>query len=380
MEALIYYLKANLVFMVLFAIYQVALRGETWFHARRAWLLATALFSLLLPLLPQVPAATPRMMFELPLMEIAPSGASGGADWMLYGLCTHIGISIALVLWLGLRFLHAFMGLKHESSEARSFFRTIRVPAHAPAEDRDALLAHERVHAEQGHSFDVVTFELIAALFWSNPLWRSALRELRLVHEHTADSLARASHTNYPGLLLAHALGVPSSSLLNTFGSSNLETRMTMLHNSRSPRLARRKMLLALPALLLATMLVSWQAVPTTNDGSRTRTAHVFLGVDQQPEFPGGMEALVRYLQENLRYPKSAMEAKAEGTVHVSFKVKADGQIAFVSVKRGVRKDLDDEALRVVNAMPAWKPGISKGKTVEAEMVLPISFRLGEEK
>ena len=380
MEALAYYLKANLVFAALFVIYRLALRRETWFHGRRAWLLTSALLALLLPLLPPLPSAAPTLTFALPMMEAAPAGASGGFNWSLFLLLAHISVTIALLVWLGVRCLRVFKRLGGAVSTPGSFFHIVRLPANIEASDREALMAHERVHAEQGHSFDVIMYEIIAALFWSDPLWRVALRELRLVHEHTADSVARASHTNYDGLLLAHALGVPSTSLLNTFGSSNLKQRMIMLHNNRSPRLARRKLFMALPALLLAIALVSWQAAPRTDAGLPSLKARVFVGVDQQPEFPGGMEALARYLQENLRYPKTAMEVKAEGTVYVGFTVKANGQVSAVNVKRGVRTDMDQESVRVVKAMPAWKPGTSKGKAVDAEMTLPIAFRLGEEK
>lgn len=380
MEAITYYLKANLVFIALFAIYQVTLRRETWFHARRVWLIAAALLSLLLPLLPSIPSDAMVLAFDLPGVEATPEGIPiAQASWMENALYAHLGITILLLLVLMLRCVRAIRSLKH-AVEPSSFFSIIRLPAKPQGDDRTALLVHERVHAEHGHSLDVIAYEFIIAVFWSNPVWRLALRELRLVHEHTADAVARGYHTNYDGLLLAHALGVPSTSLLNTFGSSNLTKRMTMLHNTRSPLLARRKLLFALPALLLASLLVSWQAVPNNNSSLRSLKALVFIGVDQQPEFPGGMEALARYLGDNVRYPKSALEVGAEGTVYVGFTVKANGNVTNVTVKRGVRADMDEESVRVVKGMPAWKPGTSKGKAVDAQMTLPISFRLGEEK
>jgi len=381
MEAITYYLKANLVFIALFAIYHVALRRETWFSARRAWLLATAVLSLLLPLLPSLHGEPVLLTFDLPGSVVTPADAPpAGIDWMGYLFYAHLGVSIALLLFLAVRCANAFRSLGAVGDEAVSFFHIVRIPTNTKAHDRDTLVAHERVHVQQGHSFDVVAYEIVSAIFWSNPLWRIALRELRLVHEHTADAVARGSHRNYDELLLAHALGVPTTSLLNTFGSSDIKKRIIMLHNTRSPRLARRKLLFALPALLLATLLASWQAVPSTSTASRSADALVFAGVDQQAEFPGGMEALARYLGDNVRYPKAALEAKAEGTVYVAFTVKANGNVTDVSVKRGVRTDMDEESVRVVKGMPAWKPATAKGKAVDAQMTLPISFRLGQEK
>lgn len=381
MEAIAYYLKANLVFLVLFAIYQVALRRETWFHARRAWLLATATLAMVLPLVPAMPTAlTSSLAIELPVVELTPAVTWDGANWTLYLFIAHISVTLALLVRLCVRCFRVITHLKRSVIEPSSFFHIVRVPGNTDAGDRDALVAHERVHAQHGHSFDVIAYEIIAAIFWNDPLWRMALRELRLVHEHTADSIARTAHTNYAGLLLAHALGVPSRSLLNTFGSTNLKQRMIMLQNSRPPRLARRKLLLAVPALALAIMLVSWQAVPDTDRGMRALKALVFVGVDQQPEFPGGMEALTKHLGANIRYPEQAKTDKVEGIVHIGFTVKANGSVADANVKRGVRADIDAEALRVVSGMPKWKPATANGKAVDAQMTLPIAFRLGADK
>ncbi len=263
MEALTYYLKANLVFIALFAIYHVALRRETWFSARRAWLLATAVLSLLLPLLPSLPGEPVLLAFDLPESVATPADAPlASIDWMGYLLYAHLGVSIALLLLLAVRCAKAFRSLGTAVSEPVSFFHIVRIPANTGGNDRDTLVAHERVHVQQGHSFDVLAYEIVSAIFWSNPLWRIALRELRLVHEHTADAIARGSHRNYDELLLAHALGVPTTSLLNTFGSSDIKKRIIMLHNTRSPRLCAPQTPLRLPALLVATLLASGKLFP----------------------------------------------------------------------------------------------------------------------
>lgn len=376
MDALIYYLKANLVFVALLGAYHLLLRRETWYAARRFWLLASALLAIALPLLPSSHLAATAMTIHLP--EISSTGSSlpgaHGTDWLRIAAAAHLALTALLLIVLIARSVTAFHAVAASSGEARSFFNRIHIPVSVVEQDQAALLAHERVHASRGHSLDVLLYEAASAFFWSNPAWRLALRELRLVHELEADAIARMSHPHYEALLLAQAFGVPTASLLNSFGSNNLKHRMTMLKNTRSPRLARRKLLLGIPLLAFAVTLSSWQAAPAII--APASEAKTFPGIDQQPEFPGGQEALIKYIGANLTYPASAKTDRVEGKVFISFTVKSNGQVADASVKRGVREDIDNEALRVVRGMPAWKPAQSGGKAVNAQMTLPIAFKL----
>jgi protein TonB len=95
-----------------------------------------------------------------------------------------------------------------------------------------------------------------------------------------------------------------------------------------------------------------------------------------QPEFPGGSQALNAYLGNNVKYPSAAVERGAQGKVVVSFVVERDGSISQARVVRAVDQDLDREALRVILAMPRWKPGSMVGKNVRVRYTLPITFRL----
>ena len=95
-----------------------------------------------------------------------------------------------------------------------------------------------------------------------------------------------------------------------------------------------------------------------------------------QPSFPGGDEALMQYLADNVRYPENAAEMGIEGVVTVEFTVKADGSIADAKIVRMVDPDLEEEALRLVNSMPRWTPASDNGTPTEARYSLPIKFRL----
>jgi protein TonB len=102
----------------------------------------------------------------------------------------------------------------------------------------------------------------------------------------------------------------------------------------------------------------------------------IFVFVEEQPEFPGGEEALMNYLASNLRYPEQARELDIQGTVFIEFVVEKDGSVTNVVVKRGIGGGCDEEAVRVVKSMPKWKPGKQRGKPVRVSYTLPVRFHL----
>ncbi len=113
-------------------------------------------------------------------------------------------------------------------------------------------------------------------------------------------------------------------------------------------------------------------------NGINENTIEVFnaYAVQQQPEFPNGITALYAFLQDHLKYPLLAKENGIEGTVFIQFIVSVNGAIADAKILRGVNGSLDKEALRVVNLMPAWKPGKHNGNPVPVIFVLPIKFQI----
>ncbi|MBR6884096.1 MAG: energy transducer TonB [Prevotella sp.] len=107
-----------------------------------------------------------------------------------------------------------------------------------------------------------------------------------------------------------------------------------------------------------------------------TEPQDVFDVVEDMPQYPGGMQAMLSFLQENITYPKDAQEKKISGRVLVTFVVEKDGSISNVETVKSVFPSLDEEAVRIVKAMPNWKPGKQNGKVVRVKYTLPISFSL----
>ena len=102
----------------------------------------------------------------------------------------------------------------------------------------------------------------------------------------------------------------------------------------------------------------------------------VFQIVEKMPSFPGGEAAMMKYLSDNIEYPTIAQENGIQGRVYVNFVVGRSGAISNIKVVRGVDPALDQEAVRVVKAMPKWNPGEQRGKAVNVSFMLPINFVL----
>ena len=102
----------------------------------------------------------------------------------------------------------------------------------------------------------------------------------------------------------------------------------------------------------------------------------IFEFVQQRPEFPNGEKALAQYLASNIKYPNIAKENGIEGNVIIRFVVSKDGSISNATLLRGIGGGCDEEALRVVKTMPAWKPGKHNGKAVNVTYTLPVKFKL----
>jgi len=102
----------------------------------------------------------------------------------------------------------------------------------------------------------------------------------------------------------------------------------------------------------------------------------IFVVVEEDPQFPGGMDSLYAFIQRNLRYPKKALNDKIEGTVYVTFSVEKDGSIGAIKILRDIGGGCGEEAVRIVKMMPKWIPGKQRGIPVRTQFNLPIKFKL----
>ena len=129
---------------------------------------------------------------------------------------------------------------------------------------------------------------------------------------------------------------------------------------------------MSLMAICCLTTVLAQKTVVSQKD----QKEEPFNVVEDMPAFPGGMEAMIQFISSNIQYPADAQKQKVDGRVLVNFVVEKDGSITEVKVIKPAFPSLDAEAIRVVKAMPKWKPGYQRGKAVRVQFTMPINFSL----
>ena len=291
-----------------------------------------------------------------------------------------------------------------------SWMRYIIVSEQDLSDNFDMILAHERAHIRLGHSWDLLFVQLCATAQWFNPAAWLLKRELEAIHEFEADSdtLRQGFDARqYQLRLFEEAVGVKFNTITNNFNNCSTKKRIIMMMKKQTSPWARMKALFVLPVAFVAVAVISCtspkekktgadqeavqqsqpasapeiQVVTYAPQPKEVEQGEVFQVVEEQPMFPGGMEEMMKFLQQNVKYPKEAYEQGKQGRVIVQFVVNTDGSISNDTIVRSVDPLLDAEALRVVRSMPNWTPGKQKGEAVRVRFTLPVTFRLdgGEE-
>lgn len=298
------------------------------------------------------------------------------------------------------------------------------------------ILIHELAHISRHHSWDLLLADVCIFFQWFNPAAWLLKQELQTIHEYEADETVLREGVNakqYQLLLIKKAVGTRLYSMANSFNHSKLKKRITMMLKEKSSPWARLKYLYVLPvAAVTLSAFARPEVVETSEEISAVKVndlvsivetsptgnaeksvssptpavtvaaSHrtvmpqdtirqeleevvavgfapeekVYVVTDEQPQFPGGQQELMKYLFTHLRYPKSCQQAGIQGRVIVQFLVDKEGNVCNVEVVRKVHDDLDAEALRLVQAMPRWTPAQLKGEPVVSRFTLPIMFRL----
>ena len=265
------------------------------------------------------------------------------------------------------------------------------------------IVRHEEAHASLGHSIDLTLAEIFTGVLWFWPSAWILKRYLKEVHEYEADRRVLETEgcnaKTYQMLMIKKMAGPRLYNAASCFNYNSLKKRITMMNKKDSGRWALAKSLCLIPAVGAAVCLAACvgngenksaesdvEAKDTTTvDNSKQDTTAPTLVItadtamnksEVMPEFPGGTESMMKFLVENIKYPKEAMDKGIAGRVFVEFVVEQDGSLSDVKVLRSVDPILDNEAVRIVKTMPKWKPGTEGGKTVRVKYVLPIVFRM----
>lgn len=398
-------------------VYRLTLGRDRWFQLSRVYIVSTLVFGLVFPLV-RIPVASLTGGMSLTVLDEVVVGSSiaatssvvsQGDGFSLLSVVYLLGVvvSMALLLFsLGRVVLHLHkmsyeqrgnlkLTLLDDDTSPFSFFNRVMIGRKAISEDElRSVLAHESEHVRLRHSLDVLAVRFICCIVWFNPFAWLMLRELKAVHEYQADAATVESvdRKNYFRLLFRQATGVGYGHITNKFNNINIKKRIIMMKKQKT-RYGAWKVLAALPVAALMVAMgckPNEEAAATDNQEASAVVADAQPSIepvvydskpdpsvlDEAPEFPGGSEGLKAYLIENLRYPEQAKKDGVEGRVVVLFTVAEDGSIVNIEVSRGIGSGCDEEAVRVVKAMPKWKPAVKDGKPVAGQYALPISFKL----
>jgi TonB family protein len=291
--------------------------------------------------------------------------------------------------------------------------RHIFINTRLSPEEAGEIIKHEQNHLKQNHFIDIIFIETIKAFQWFNPVVYLFNRSLRAIHEYQADQGCLSTGVpmvNYQSLLISQVFKSRAFNLTVSFSNPSLiKKRMIMMTKKRTSALANMKLLMVVPVLGLVflaisackenpitpqnqTNIISDQQQSVSKSGSETMPPPPppppppevteeskeipFVVVEEMPMFPGGEVALLKYIADNTQYPVAAKEQNIQGRVIVRFCVTAEGGTSQISVLKGVAPELDAEAMRVVETLPAFKPGKQGGKPVPVWYMVPITFTL----
>lgn len=253
----------------------------------------------------------------------------------------------------------------------------------------EAILQHEKAHSEKFHSVDLLVFELLKVLFWFHPAYYYLRRELRSMHEYQADAIAlrHIDRRTYQKALLQFSFSLNVIPLSNPFNVSLLKRRMLMMNKKGDQPTHNRLKLLVL--LLLMSGFVFVQSCQSKKTEVAVEVSEIiepqehvvhsdtiYNVVEELPVFPGGTEALMQFIAENIQYPELAKIKNIEGRVFVNFVIEADGKVSNAKVLRGIGHGCDEEAVRVISSMPDWQAGKQGGQAVRTSFNIPIRFAL----
>lgn len=256
MNGILYLIQVNLYLMVFYAFYRLLLSKETFFALNRGYLIGSTLLSFCIPVLQSdwikelflsEQIQQPASQFNLQAYEFLFVPQAKVETLTLGELLCWIYFTVVVILFIRLtyRFIKAYRWVKNPQNrlQACSFFNYIAVDE--DLEGREAIMVHEQVHVQQGHSADVIFFELNAIINWFNPIAYLLKAESRKVHEYIADAAASetvSEKTAYAMLLFHENFGVKAQQLTNSFfNQSILKQRIMMLQKSKSKKVALLK-------------------------------------------------------------------------------------------------------------------------------------------
>ena len=428
----IYLIKINVALVLLYGFYRLTVSRDTFFGLRRLTLWLIYAVALMVPALnleywvrdtPTIESMA-NVYADTFYPVVVVKAQASGITWMDMLL----GIYWAGVAVLSLRLVWQLFSIIRLAVISRkqevegitvhllrgegspfSFFRWVFMyPSTMEGKQLHEVMVHECTHVSGLHSLDTLFSELFSIACWFNPFAWLMKQEVRMNLEYLADESvlsdgnARKSY-QYHLLGLAYRQPNESTKIANNFNLLPLKKRIKMMNKRRTSEIGKAKYLLFAPLAGVLLMVSNIESVAREIGEQIPEVAEVQQKAEQaaeekvktkpqtdttkkkktwdcmpetMPQFPGGKLMLMKYLADNIKYPASAVKAKKQGRVIVTFIVQKDGSVTHAKIAKSIDPELDAEALRIVKGMPKWTPGTQNGKPVSVRYMVPVKFSL----
>jgi bla regulator protein blaR1 len=428
-DFLLYIIEIGVSIFLFYTIFWLFLKSETYFTVNRYYISLTLLASLLVPLVnvTLVQQSTDISYYNLISTVVIT------ADGIEHAVKNHLSSSQILfytylfgVFVFLIRFIYQITNLfivvwksevknhgtlKYVLTEKHyapfSFFNYIFISKKLESESFKKILIHESIHAKQWHSIDIIILEMLAILQWFNPFIWFYKNSMQEVHEYLADrGVLKKGYDpkEYQQLIYNQVFGINGVRLANSLNYSLTKRRFLMMTKIKSPKSAILRVFLLVPVISLVVLAFSCSnselkepnILQVEDSKEKVDTTKVYEQVDEMPAFPGGTAAIIKFISNEVRYPEAAKELGVQGKVFISFVVGINGSVESVEVVRGITDDyienkiknaegisefdaaklIEQEAVRVISALPDWTPGKVEDKIVKVLFTVPISFKL----
>lgn len=413
-----YAVESSICLALFMTFYYLLLRKDTQHGRNRVFLILSLFASLILPLLSidisnqSTPLSPGSFLINLSALTVRPDAnvttpkSITGILPMVYAGGLFISFISLLLSVTGLLSLilinrplqNKIIKLPSRKPSCFSAFGYIFISADIPDSEAERMILHELNHIRKNHFFDLTVVACTSVIQWFNPAVYFLRKSLEAVHEFEADQECIRNGeeiSSYQSLLVSVALGTNIPILTNKFSDTSiLKKRIIMMTKKKTGRFASMKILLAAPlaALMFFTFsckdkvvekeVVKAEAVNASPNieediyGSKIVDSLVFVVVEQMPQFPGGDAALMKTINENIKYPDIAKEKGIQGKVICKFCIDETGKVIYPQISRGVDPVLDRAAYEVIKSLPDFRPGTQGGKPVKVWYSLPINFQL----
>ena len=391
-KLLIYQIESSFCIIILFAVWYLLMRKDTFFSQNRFILLFIVAFSLITPLLNINLSNSFGSIAEYNLNEISLSKLTSVSETEFSFQNGLVILLLTVSFLLLIHHLISYVKVFKINSVSKkldsnikilkmncnispfSFYKWIFIPEQYSIEESEMIINHEKVHIRKKHYLDRLFIELVCIFLWFNPVIWILLNEIKKIHEYEADYFVAFNKDiigDYLQLLYKSATGVSFSAATLNFNVSIFMERIVMITKERSSKFAYVKQFLLMPIIFLLLINFSFSENQSSTENPKAKDGST--KVEVMPVFKGDLSQI---MQSELKYPDAARKKGIQGKVVLGMYISENGTVSKIEVAESVEKSLDDEAVRVAGLLKNWEPAKSKNKSVAAKVFLPVQFKL----